>query len=742
MLFPVIMCGGGGSRLWPASTAMRPKQFLPLVGDQSIFQTTALRVAGMGDVARLVIIAGQDHADIIEAQLARIGLRGVLLLEPTARDSGPAIAAAAAYIQEQDSNGVAVVVASDHHLPDAASFQEAARSAARLAMDGRIVAFGVRPRSPSTAYGYISLGSPRGEAFDVRSFVEKPGLEVATAYVEAGHLWNSGNFVATAATLLEAFDMHAPGVGKAAREAVMEARRGSGRVRLSNHFNDAPKIAFDHAVMEKTDRASVLPVGFDWSDLGAWSAVHAVLPVDGEGNAISGEAVTINTAACLIRSDGPLVATIGVSNLAVIAENGSVLVCALDSDQLVRTVANHPLAVERATATVKVGAEAAVERVSIWLDRWLRGSALPVWWALGADHDGWGFHETLGLRDAAATAPGRRVRVQARQVYVYAKAGRRGWPGPWRAAVAVGLDALEKFFRRSDGLYRRLVDPRGAPLDESAELYDQAFVLLALAEAVKASANPARPIAPGLAVHDLIGRAEALRTAIQCFRHPGGGFREAGPHPFQANCHMHLFEACQAWLGVESVDEQPWRALAEEIGNLAASRFVSADGRVLHEFFDHDWAALPTSAGGYVDPGHQFEWAWLLARWRGLGGTADRELIHALYAAGRAGRDPDRGVVVNRMSEGFDILDGGARLWPQTECLRAAMMMWRVEGREEFAEDAVIAADALGRYLDTPIPGLWRDVQAGNGTFVDQAAPASSLYHLVGFLRPSAESNP
>jgi mannose-1-phosphate guanylyltransferase/mannose-6-phosphate isomerase len=729
MLYPVIMCGGGGSRLWPASSARRPKQFLPLVGDRSIFQTTALRVAGMADVAELVIIAGNDHVDIIEAQLAGIGLRGVLLLEPRARDSGPAIAAAAAYIHERDPDGVAVVVASDHHLPDAAAFREAVRSAAGIAVDRRIVTFGVRPTAPSTAYGYISLGPSRGGAFDVGSFVEKPGLEAAAAYVEAGHLWNSGNFVATAATLLEAFDQHAPEVSKVAREAVRGARRGRGRVHLADVFNSAPKIAFDHAVMEKTDRASVLPVEFDWSDLGAWSAVRAVLPLDDEGNAITGEVVTIDTASCLIRSDGPLVATIGVSNLAVIAENGSILVCGLDSDQAVRSVAGHPLAVGRSLEAVEDG-PAAAERALKSLDRWLRDSALPVWWALGADHDGWGFHETLSLTDGEATAPGRRVRVQARQTYVYARAGRLGWPGPWRAAVAVGLDALEGKFRRPDGLYRRLVDSRGAPMDETAELYDQAFVLLAFAEVAKLSANRAAPIFP-----DLVARAEALRAAIQSFRWRGGGFREAGARPFQANCHMHLFEACQAWLGVEGVDHGPWRALAEEIADLAKSRFFSPGCGVLHEFFDEDWRPLPTSAGGHVEPGHQFEWAWLLDQWRGLGGAVDRELIRTLYAAGRAGRDPGRDVVVGAMSEGFEVLDGGARLWPQTESLRAALMMWRMAGRDEFAEDAVAAARALWRYLDTPITGLWRDIQGVDGRFSEQPAPASSLYHLIGFLR-------
>jgi mannose-1-phosphate guanylyltransferase/mannose-6-phosphate isomerase len=716
-LFPVIMCGGSGTRLWPSSTKSRPKQFLSLVGARSIFQDTAQRVATLPGVAEVVIIAGAAHAEPIERQLAEIGIEAVVLLEPQPRDSAPAIAAAAAWIAGRDPDGVAVIVASDHHLPDISGFHSAALAGAEAAAEGRIVTFGVAPTSPSTAYGYIQPGARRGPAFDVAAFVEKPGPELAADYVAAGYLWNSGNFIASASTLLDDFNRHAPAVREAALAAVERARRVGRRIHLDEGFAVAQKISFDHAIMEKTSRATVLPVAFEWSDLGAWSAIHAVTPRDDAGNAITGTVLTLDTHSSLVRSDGPAVATIGISNLAVIAENGSVLVCDLAADQSVKAVAQH---------FTSSGQPEPRSPVSLFedFDLWLRGSALPVWCTLGADHGGWGFHETLSQHGRAAEVV-RRARVQARQAYVYARAGRLGWRGPWRAAVARGLDALEQQFRRADGLYRRLVDENGAALDETALLYEQAFVLLALSEAAKVGTD-----APSV-----IARAERLRDALEAYRWPAGGFRETGGQTFQANCQMHLFEACLSWLTVPGIDPGPWRVIAERIAALFVRHLFSHSQGVVREFFGADWQVLEPPAGGVFEPGHQFEWAWLLDRWRALGGAVEQSVINKLYASGRRGLDPTRRVFVNRMTADFNVVDADARLWPQVEALRAAKMMFDRTGGDEFAEDVRIAAAALWRYLDTPIPGLWHDVEAPDGLFVVEPAPGSSLYHLICLLK-------
>jgi mannose-1-phosphate guanylyltransferase/mannose-6-phosphate isomerase len=339
--YPVIMCGGSGTRLWPASRPARPKQFIPLVGERSTFQEAVLRVRGLVDARPPLIVGGAGHADLIRADLQAIGIEAVVLLEPEPRDSAAAVAAAAAWIVDADRDGVAVLIASDHHVPDADAFRAAGDAAVAAARTGFIVTLGIRPTAPATAYGYIRAGAALGpgEARRVDAFVEKPDAAGAARYVADGYLWNSGNFVFPAALLLDELQAHAPGVADAARAGVREASPHSGALLLSDAFRRAPKTSIDYAVMEKTVRAAVVPVGFAWSDLGAWDAVHAASKRDGSGDSVIGDALRIDTRNCLIRvADGMTVAAIGVENLAIVVENGQVLICRLDRSQDVKAV--------------------------------------------------------------------------------------------------------------------------------------------------------------------------------------------------------------------------------------------------------------------------------------------------------------------------------------------------------------------------------------------------------------------
>lgn len=327
-LYPVIMCGGAGTRLWPASRPSRPKQFLALAGERSLFQETVARCAPLASGAgRLIVVAGASHAGWIDRQLADLGVEATVLLEPEPRDSAPAMAAAAAWIARRDPEGVAAFVASDHFIPDHDAFRRAVREAAGPAGEGRIVTLGVRPRSPSSAYGYIK---PAGRGLSpVEAFVEKPDEATAEAYIGAGYLWNSGNFIVSARTLVAQLTRHAPEVLKAATAALPE---GEATV-LTEVFRTAPKISIDYAVMEKTDIASVLEVDFDWSDLGAWDAIAAT----GAGSA--GAQIMVDGENCLIRApEGMVVAAVGVSNLAIIVEKDAVLVCDLSRAQDVKGV--------------------------------------------------------------------------------------------------------------------------------------------------------------------------------------------------------------------------------------------------------------------------------------------------------------------------------------------------------------------------------------------------------------------
>jgi mannose-1-phosphate guanylyltransferase / mannose-6-phosphate isomerase len=695
-IYPVIMCGGSGVRLWPASRPGRPKQFTPLVGQYSSFQNTVRRVAGIEGAAEAVIVAGVGHGERLRSQLAGIGHSATLLLEPEARDSAAAMAAAAAFIAARDPQGVMVVVAADHHIPDEAAFRAAAATAARAALDGAIVTLGVKPSFPSTAYGYIRPGDAAGEVRPVLAFVEKPDEATAAAHVAAGYLWNSGNFVVRADRLLEELSAHAPAVRASVERAVAELTADG---RLGQSFRAAPKISIDYAVMEKTARAAVLPVDFTWSDLGAWDAILAATDRDTQGNAVSGEAVLQDTQNCLIRNDSAaVVVAVGLRDLAVVAEADAILVTSLSASQQIKG-AVETLKASGAPAADLPAAEdlaASAGRLNLWLTT----AALPLWQVLGIDQDKGGFFEALE-QDARPLIAPRRARVQPRQAYAYATAGASGWPGPWQAAAYFAMDLFERWYRRPDGLFRTLVGPDGEVLDDRAMVYDQAFALLAWSA---------------------LGREEqalALLGSLSARRRRTGGFVEEGRHPFQSNPHMHLLEAAIGWIKAGGGSE--WRALGQEVVDLALSRFIDGDSGALREYFDNQWR--PDKIATRLEPGHQFEWAWLLWRWAELTGDGGaREAAQGLYATGLRGVDWNRGVVVDSLDG--DITATGARLWPQSEWLKASLALGH-------GDDARQAVRALSGYLETPVRGLWRDKLRPDGGYVDEPAPASSLYHLV-----------
>ncbi|KQS52890.1 hypothetical protein ASG17_14890 [Brevundimonas sp. Leaf363] len=430
-LYPVIMCGGAGTRLWPASRPSRPKQFIPLSGNRSLFQETALRVAPLAeDGGRLIVVGGKAHRQAILDQLAEIGIEAQVLLEPEPRDSAAAMAAAAAWTEARDAAGVNVFVASDHHIPDHEGFRAAVTRGAEAAADGRIVTLGVRPTEPSSAYGYIA---PEGtDLSPVAAFVEKPDRAAAERYIAGGYLWNSGNFIARANVLLSELRAEAPAVEAAARASLPDD--GAVVADLGPGFLAAPKISIDYAVMEKTTRASVLAVDFAWSDLGAWDAVAAT----GEGDL--GAFVFEDAEGCMARAcDGVMVAAIGVRNLAIVVERDAVLVCDLSRSQDVKKVVERlklasPLHLDFQDAraeSLTVGAER--------LARWLRLRALPLWselvWSASE-----GFAEGLTLDGRRSPAPARPGSL-ARLARAFAEAGDLGWGGPWNARLAAAITA-------------------------------------------------------------------------------------------------------------------------------------------------------------------------------------------------------------------------------------------------------------------------------------------------------------
>ncbi|PHY19143.1 AGE family epimerase/isomerase [Caulobacter sp. BP25] len=358
------------------------------------------------------------------------------------------------------------------------------------------------------------------------------------------------------------------------------------------------------------------------------------------------------------------------------------------------------------------------------LKTWATEAAYPLWWTTGADHEKGGFFEKLDLEGAPVEGP-RRGRVLPRQIYSFSIAGDLGWTGPWPEAVEHGLSFYLSAYQRPDGLFRTLIGPNGESLDETAELYDQAFAMFALAAV--ATALPTRAAeAKSIAV--------AVREKLIAERkHPVAGFHQSNPPttPLQSNPHMHMFEAMLAWNAIDS--DPAWRALADEIAELALSKFIQAESGQLREFFDLDWNPAPGVEGRICEPGHQFEWGWLLLRWGKLAGRPDatKAALRMIDDAEAHGVDLARGVAINALLDDFSIHDNGARLWPQTERIKAAALAAEITGEARYWDMAAAGAEGLLTYLRTPLPGLWRDKYQPDETFVEEPAPASSFYHIV-----------
>jgi mannose-6-phosphate isomerase len=345
-----------------------------------------------------------------------------------------------------------------------------------------------------------------------------------------------------------------------------------------------------------------------------------------------------------------------------------------------------------------------------WFEAWLTEAALPLWAETGVDHAHGLFHEALTPEGEPVELP-RRARAQARQVFVFATAVAQGMGDHWRSVAVNGYRRFLEVYRRPDDLFMKRASGAGSPIEEAADVYDQAFALLAMA-----------------ALHALDPAAGYQRDAdrtlggLQARRASAGGFEESPPHPFQANCHMHLFESALAW--EEAGGGPEWSGLADEIAGLALERFVDPETGALREFFDDRWRAL-TGEGGLIEPGHQFEWAWLLERWgRARSDQGAVAAARRLYVNGLKGVDVVREVAVNALWDDFSVRDGSARLWPQTEHVKAALVL----GTDA---EALLAARGLARYLTTPTRGTWRDKLKPNNGFIDEPAPATSFYHLT-----------
>ncbi len=391
MVYPVILCGGSGTRLWPLSRKSYPKQFVPLIGETSLLQQCAERLKGPTDTpyAKPLILTNEAFRFVVPEQLMAIGVDpGPILIEPEGRNTAPAVLAAALHLSSTDPDAMMLVAASDHVIPDSAAFHAAVAEGVRtIAERGDLVTFGITPDRPETGYGYLKLAQApdsSGASVQLDRFVEKPDLENAKAMVaEGSYLWNSGIFLFAVRDILEAFDQHAHDLIAPVQKAVAHAQCDLGFLRLDPEaWATVQDISIDYAVMEKADNLSVVPYAAGWSDVGSWSAVQELSNPDPDGVATAGEVTAIDCRNVLVRSESPAqeVVAMGLENVITVAMPDAVLVASMDRAQDVK----------QAVAALKAkGAKQA--------------EALPV------DHRPWGWFESLVIGD----------RFQVKRIHVH-----------------------------------------------------------------------------------------------------------------------------------------------------------------------------------------------------------------------------------------------------------------------------------------------------------------------------------
>ena len=349
MIIPTIVSGGSGTRLWPLSRELYPKQLLPLVGERTMLQETAARLKGLGDLGSPIVVCNDSHRFMVAEQLREFGAAAqAIILEPVGRNTAPAVAVAALVALEKskgsakggaaDSDPVLLVLPADHVIRNVAAFQSAVKAGLAAANAGKLVTFGVVPDRPETGYGYIRREKGEGPAYPVAEFVEKPDGATAAKYVASGdYFWNSGMFMFRARAYLGELKKHAPAILSACEDAVAAAKRDLDFTRLpAAEFGACPSDSIDYAVMEKTGSAVVVPLDAGWSDVGSWSALQDALPTDGKGNVTAGDVILEGAEGCYLHSTSRMIAAVGLKDHVVVETKDAVLVAPRDKVQDVK----------------------------------------------------------------------------------------------------------------------------------------------------------------------------------------------------------------------------------------------------------------------------------------------------------------------------------------------------------------------------------------------------------------------
>ncbi|MEQ8403776.1 MAG: AGE family epimerase/isomerase [Oceanicaulis sp.] len=694
---PVILCGGGGTRLWPLSTSRRPKQFLALAGDRTMLSETARRVADPERYERPLAIGGARHAALLHASLPDADI----LLEPEGRNSAPPIAAACLLAAPED---LLLVLPADHHIADLDAFRRAVDAGARAAGGGRIVTFGIKPDHPATGYGYIEEEAAAEDgARPVRRFVEKPDRETAQGYLETGGFyWNAGIFLFRAQVMLDALKAHAPDILNGVDHALVNGRLDRAR------FARVREESIDFAVMEHARNIEVVPVSMGWSDLGDYRALHEISASDADAPVLLGPVAATDSRRLFVHSTGPRVAVHGVEDIAVVATHGNVLVSRL----------SDAAGVKKATTAVKqLALPVEGEPIQAWARDWLWTQVMPRWASVCCDPASRGFIENLTMDGEPQPESTRRGRVAPRQLFTFARAKRMGWnhDGLADQVIEDALDFLDSGARSPRGGWAHMFSGDGKVLDERRDLYDHAFVALAGSE-VAALGEPR-----GAALAD-----EAFDLIDSLFLDASGeGWRdlETGHGVKLANPHMHLLEASLAHF--DAVHDSRSAERITKICTLFEQYMFDARTGAVGEVFARDWSR---SEDNRIEPGHCYEWAYLLSEAERLIGRDTASWARRLVAFSEA-----NGLVGDLVVDVIGAPKSSFRLWPQLERLRALAAVPTPD-----VDMPGLLALIRRHYLDYGPAHCWIDKLDARRDPAAEKIPASMVYHLVTGLAPFA----
>ncbi len=732
-MIAVIMSGGSGTRLWPLSRSKAPKQLQALFGDDSLLAHTARRIASHPGFKPPVIVCGEYYAETIAQQMAELNIPvSAILEEPSGRDTAAAGGIAASWVRDRfGEDELMALLPADHFIADLPGFQKALLRAGEAASQDYITTIGVLPTKPETGFGYIRRNEKPffgSDMFGVSCFVEKPELATAKEYLASGdYLWNAGIFVVKCGLFLSELKAFAPEIASTVAAAydtsscVIEAGRERRRFE-KDRFEDIPKNSIDYAIMEKTKRAAVLPAEFGWNDVGSWGSVREVGNPDASGNVASGDVRLLNVKNSIVRASNRLVAVVGLENVAVIDTPDAVLVCGTDAAQEIKGLhaelarEGNPTAFAHSADEPRV----TIEDMQAWARSWLFDSALPLWARIGFNEKSGAAYDALDFEGRPVSQP-LRIRVQARQVYVFSRAYEMGW-APGSDALLKPLHFLLKHGWNDTGGWAHLTDDTGQIIDASIDLYDHAFVLFGLAWAYKATDDPTVLEAAEITVDFLLDK----------LKHPAGGFIEGIPSRSarRANPHMHLFEAALAWM--ELHQSPKFARIADEIFDLFNQRFC-VQGLLREHFTDdlRDVADASDPVLNSVEPGHFMEWAYLLDKYAMLRGKSALTVAVLDAFVDRFGLHPTTGLALDYCNPDGALPDNPtSRLWPQTEYIRRKLQTFR-------PSDTLNAIGMLTRLKDMylnvndDLPGLWHDQYDGDGRLISNKVPASTFYHIM-----------